>query len=321
MSFFLTTNRSLFTGQVVETEKPLYVTSLVSNIAISSVPFIFVSQSDLPGATPATLDSINTLLNGLITSALENYIDPLIDKDYANVDRDDINYINLVNVLIDATDDHEAIEIIIAGVKAARLVAKTDDQNIELLVKTSELERFIADELYNIRSQTVMCAGGENTGMVSMRKTFFLSPLYRYYNIIYGIPQNGLGYDTKKLGQVLIYLDNNGIHPYKREIKPVTPIAGGEPFAVNGYYPLYTSLDNIPALSGEPILIGVVEYFIGIGVEQFLGDFDEHELFRVDEKYDGLKKDWLNDTSEGEVDCIPATNGSEIDLIYSFGNL
>ena len=318
MSFFLTTNRSLFTGQVVGTDKPLYVTSIISNISISSVPFIFVSQRDLPGATPATLDSINTLLNGLITSALENYIDPLIDKNYSNVDRDDINYINLVNVLMDATDEHEAIDIIIAGVKAARLVAKTDDQNIELLVKTSELERFIAEELYNIRSQTVMCAGGEETGSVSLQKTFFLSPLYKYYNIIYGVPQNGMGYDTKKLGQILIYLDNNGIHPYKREIKP---IADGEPFAVNGYYPLYTSLDNIPSLSGEPISVGGGEYFIGIGVEQFLGDFDEHQLFRVDDKYDGLKKDWLNDTSEGDVDCVSATNDTGLDLTYTFVNL
>jgi len=320
MSLFLTANRSLFTGQVVDSQKPLYVASLVTNISVSNVPLIFVSRADLPQATPATLDSINLLLNGLITSALENYIDPLIDKNYSLIDRDDINYINLVNVLIDATDEHEAIEIIIAGIKAARLVARTDDTNIELLVKTNELEQFIANELYNIRSQTVMCASEEHGGEISMQKTFFLAPLYKYYNIIYGIPQNGQGYDTKKLGQVLIYLENNGIHPYKREVTPINPTPGNEPFVVNGYYPLYSSLDNIPGQSGESIEIGGVEYFMALGVDRFFGNFDEHEIFRIDDTFDGLKKDWLNDTSEGEVDCAPS-NESEVDLTYSFGNL
>ena len=133
-------------------------------------------------------------------------------------------------------------------------------------------------------------------------KHFILHP-YKYYNIIYGVPQNGQGYDTKKLGQVLIYLENNGIHPYKREIQPVLPTPGKEPFAVNGYYPLYSSLDNIPGQNGQSIDIGGVEYFMGNGVEQFFGNFDEHEIFRIDDTFDGLKKDWLNDTSEGEVDC------------------
>ena len=141
----------------------------------------------------------------------------MIDKNYSQIDRDDINYINLVNVLAEASDEHEAIEIIIAGIKAARLVARTDDTNIQLLVKTNELEQFIANELYNIRTQTVMCASKDHGGTLSMRKTFFLSPLYKYYNIIYGVPQNGQGYDTKKLGQVLIYLENKG--RIKQEIK------------------------------------------------------------------------------------------------------
>ena len=116
MSLFLTANRTLL-GQVIDSEKPLYVASLVTNIAVANVPLIFVSQTEFTTSNPATLDSINELLNGLITSALENYIDPLIDKNYSQIDRDDINYINLVNVLADATDEHEVIEIIIAELK------------------------------------------------------------------------------------------------------------------------------------------------------------------------------------------------------------
>lgn len=89
----------------------------------------------------------------------------------------------------------------------------------------------------------------------------------------------GQGYDTKKLGQILIYLDNRGIHPYKREDQPVLPSSGQEPFAVNGYYPLYSSLDKIPGESGKAIEIYGVEYFMALGIERFFGDFDEYQIF------------------------------------------
>lgn len=258
MSLFLCSNRSLFTCQVIASEKPLYVTSLITN---------FASQSQLPNISSSDLGSINELLNGLISSVFENYIDPLINRNWSKIDRDDINFINVINSLTEVVDDNEAIEIIIAGVKAAKISAHSNDRNIELLVKTNELARYIAEELHKKHTSTL----GENSGSITLHKVFRLAPLYIYYHKCYGIPQNGQGYDTKKLGQILIYLENEGIHPYRN----VKSLPKNEPFAINGYYPLYSSLENVPGQNGESIEINNVEYFMELGVERFFGNYEE----------------------------------------------
>jgi hypothetical protein len=324
MAFELSSHRSLFTGQIVDSEKPLYVASLVNNISVSTAPFIFLSQENFKGAVATTLDDIDVLLNGMVTTAMDNFITPLIDKNYSEIDRDDINYINLVNALLDVIDDHEAVEIIVAGVKAARLVAQLNDNNLSLIVQKNDLQTFIDEELYNLQHESVICPSGEQQSNITLTRVFHLAPLYKYYHIIYGVPSGGEGYDTQKLGLVLIYLENNNIHPFKQEPEPEPePEPGKEPFAVNGYYPLYSSLEKIPDSDGILIDIDGVDYYMQNGVKQYFGDFDEHELFRIDDTFDGLKKDWLNDTSEGEVLVVPAITSEfeKLDISYSFGNV
>ena len=103
------------------------------------------------------------------------------------------------------------LQISIEALKGAFNSYDLNARAIELGIQNIYLQEII-DQIHS--EQYVNPAYADITGTFAITKTFELAPLFMYYIKYYGVPQNGVGFDPKKLIIVLNALENSGIDPY-----------------------------------------------------------------------------------------------------------
>jgi hypothetical protein len=146
------------------------------------------------------------------------YTSNLSSKNYVAIPTDFTAYLRLFDVVYRAQSKYAAnpalallFQITTEGLTGAMNAFELNALNVELAVNNSYLQGVIDELLSGINRKKVL---GENTGNISMRQTFELAPLFKYYIKIYGMPAPGAGFDPVKLNLVLTALENSGIAPY-----------------------------------------------------------------------------------------------------------
>jgi hypothetical protein len=146
------------------------------------------------------------------------YTSNLSSKNYVAIPTDFTAYLRLFDVVYRAQSKYAAnpalallFQITTEALTGAMNAFELNALNVELAVNNSYLQGVIDELLSGINRKKVL---GENTGNISMRQTFELAPLFKYYIKIYGMPAPGAGFDPVKLNLVLTALENSGIAPY-----------------------------------------------------------------------------------------------------------
>jgi len=162
------------------------------------------------------LDEVN--YNYLIT--LDNYYAIYADKKkYELMIQDFGFYLNLYeqlnNIYFRTTDYRmtKLMKLILELFTGSYNSSFLKDSEVSLIVDKTNLLKQIQDILSNKNVKNIDTVGG--TGQMSVTKTFKLAPVYNYYITVYGMPQNGVGFDPIKLSYLANILTLNNINPYK----------------------------------------------------------------------------------------------------------
>jgi hypothetical protein len=123
-------------------------------------------------------------------------------------------YTALNNIQVKTTDYRMTmlmkliLELLSAGYNSGQL----SGSNVLLTVDKANLQKQIQDILANKNVKNIDTVGG--AGQMSVTRNFTLAPVYNYYIIVYGIPQNGVGFDPVKVSYLANILTTNNINPY-----------------------------------------------------------------------------------------------------------
>jgi hypothetical protein len=186
---------------------------------------IFLSQSSDSKSVFSPVIGAGDL--SLIDSVNYNYLDTLdrIYATYANnnewayITQDDFIYrvleAELTNILDKATDFRfiKLMKLILELFKGTFLSTYIYGDYLAARIQNSNLRTQINDVLANKNVKNIDTVGG--TGQMSITKTFRLAPVYNYYITVYGMPQNGVGFDSVKISYLAKVLTLNDINPYK----------------------------------------------------------------------------------------------------------
>jgi len=142
----------------------------------------------------------------------------LANKTYENIPIDFTQYLKLRNVANNAVlkyRDNSALSILfqitVDGITGAINTYGLNTQNTETQVQNLYLQNILQEIINGVN---VTKAFHETSGTLSMKQTFQLAPLFRYYISIYGVPEPGVGFDPVKLSLILTAMENSGIDPY-----------------------------------------------------------------------------------------------------------
>jgi hypothetical protein len=127
-----------------------------------------------------------------------------------------ITLYNQINNIQARTTDYRMtmlMKLILELFVSGRDVAVLNGSNIVLKTQKANLQKQILDILSNKNVKNIDTVGG--TGQMNITKNFKLAPIYNYYITVYGMPQNGAGFDKVKLGYLANILTLNKIDPYK----------------------------------------------------------------------------------------------------------
>jgi hypothetical protein len=124
-------------------------------------------------------------------------------------------YAALNNIYVQTTDYRMTMlmKLILSLLTAAYNTGQLNGSNLLLAVDKINLQKQIQDILSNKNVKNIDTVGG--TGQMSVVKSFKLAPVYNYYITVYGMPQNGAGFDPIKLSYLANVLTLNNINPYK----------------------------------------------------------------------------------------------------------
>lgn len=146
------------------------------------------------------------------------YTSQLAAKNYAHIPVDLSKYLQLREIARKAQLKYAGnaalsvlFQITVDGITGTINSYGLNNLNIDIQVQSTYLQGILEEIISGIN---VTKAFDENTGTLSMSKTFELAPLFRYYISLYGLPEIGVGFDPVKLALVLTALQNNGIDPY-----------------------------------------------------------------------------------------------------------
>jgi hypothetical protein len=186
---------------------------------------IFLSQSSDSKSVFSPVIGAGDL--SLIDSVNYNYLDTL-DNTYAiYADNDNWEYITqdpiiyhileaeLTNILDKATDFRfiKLMKLILQLFSGTFLATNLYGSNLAYRIQNANLNTQINDVLANKNVKNIDTVGG--TGQMSITKNFRLAPVYNYYITVYGMPQNGVGFDSVKISYLAKVLTLNNINPYK----------------------------------------------------------------------------------------------------------
>jgi ABC-type multidrug transport system fused ATPase/permease subunit len=147
------------------------------------------------------------------------YTSQLAAKTYTNIPVDLSKYLRLREIARKAHIKYSAnsalavlFQITVDAITGSINAYGLNKLNIEVQVQNNYLQTTIEEVISGVN---VTKAFDENTGTISMTKTFELAPLFRYYISLYGMPEIGVGFDPVKLALVLTALEKSGIDPYQ----------------------------------------------------------------------------------------------------------
>jgi hypothetical protein len=186
---------------------------------------IFLNQSSdaksvfNPVIGAGDLSLLDTINYAYLTNLDILYSTPASEGTYENIPNSFELYINLFtalnNIYVQTTDYRmtKLMKLILELLATSFSSSKLNGSNLLLAVDKSNLQRQIQDILSNKNVKNIDTVGG--TGQMSVTKSFKLAPVYNYYIIVYGMPQNGDGFDPIKLGYLANILEINKINPYR----------------------------------------------------------------------------------------------------------
>jgi len=163
----------------------------------------------------------------LLDTVNYNYLD-LLDNFYATyADNGQMAYITqdltiynllyaeLNNILNQATDYRfiKLMKLILELFHSVFLSTFMYGNTLSLGIQNSNLRTQIQDVLTNKNVKNIDTVGG--TGQMSITKNFKLAPVYNHYITVYGMPENGKGFDPVKIGYLANILKMNNINPYR----------------------------------------------------------------------------------------------------------
>jgi hypothetical protein len=162
------------------------------------------------------LDTTN--FNTLIT--LDNfYATYANDRNYEYINPDYSLFINVyaeLNNIYTQTTDYRMTKLMKLILELANTAYNSrilSGSNLLLTVDKANLQKQIQDVLSNKNMKNIDTVGG--TGQMSITKSFKLAPVYNYYITVYGMPENGKGFDPIKLSYLANVLTLNNIDPYR----------------------------------------------------------------------------------------------------------
>ena len=247
--------RSIFSNSNTDDSKGLYeATKLVATNGGSgnNVPFYFLNFVADDNATttatiiqqPANIDQIDADNNGIITSAVDNYIKHLGSGEYNNIPTSSETYRNTINPLINLIDQgtDPLVQYILDATQAAATVRQMFDDSFRLnselaaeKVKYSELQQGLNVDM------VFACESEENTGGLELHLNVELTPMLLKYIEIYGVPLAGQAVDSVKLTQIKNDMIAQGIDPYGRD----TDSDNSEPDDFNKEGPLIEEIEAL----------------------------------------------------------------------------
>jgi hypothetical protein len=140
------------------------------------------------------------------------------DRTYTDIPVDFSQYLKLRNIAYNAILKYRHIpalsilfQITVDGITGAINIYGLNTLNTETKIQNLYLQGVLQEIINGIN---VTKAFDETSGTLSMKQTFQLAPLFRYYISLYGVPEPGVGFDPVKLALVLTALENSGIDPY-----------------------------------------------------------------------------------------------------------
>jgi hypothetical protein len=124
-------------------------------------------------------------------------------------------YVAISNIIDKATDYRMILIMTLVRelLDAAYYGRKIYGQSLLLTADKANLQKQIQDILSNKNVKNIDACGAR--GQLSVTKSFKLAPVYNYYITVYGIPQQGTGFDPIKVKYLTDLLRENNIDPYK----------------------------------------------------------------------------------------------------------
>ena len=189
--------------------------SIGENItALSDTTTILYPTNSLPLITDSELLSL--------TEIQRDYTTHLANQTYSDISDNYIRYVRLRDIAISTMEKYMNInpalalmfQITVDGITGAINSTGLNNTNTELRVQNIYLQNVLEGMMNEENAKNAL---DDTSGTLSMKKTFQLAPLFRYYISIYGVPAPGVGFDPVKLSNVLTIMENNGIDPYTTE--------------------------------------------------------------------------------------------------------
>ena len=176
-----------------------------------------VGDPFLTGGRGDSISITNFELQSLL-SIQRLYTKPLASKDYETSPVDFTQYLKLREIANNAVTKYKHIyalsvlfQITVDGITGAINAFGLNTLNTETQVQNLYLQATINEIISGVN---VKNAFDDTEGTLSMKQTFQLAPLFRYYISIHGLPNPGVGFDPAKLATILTALENSGIDPY-----------------------------------------------------------------------------------------------------------
>jgi hypothetical protein len=151
-----------------------------------------------------------------LTKLEKKYMKPLASKLYDEINNDLLDYTDLYSYIsnIEVKTQRRNMKLLLkitlsgltGAIHAFHLNKKNVELNLENMILKNKLETVLSDK----NSIPVNEIDG---GRLSLVKTFNLAPLYSYYIILFGIPENG--FESDKLNQIICFMQKYNIDPYQ----------------------------------------------------------------------------------------------------------
>lgn len=148
----------------------------------------------------------------------ETYVNYLVNQEYEKLPNDLESYVEIINTLsnIEVKTKNSNIQLLLKitreGLIGTMNVFGLNINNIELNIKNLLLQNRL-NNILSSKNENNLIVTSESTYQV--KKTFTLLPIYSYYISVFGIPDEGLGFDMTKIQMIKTILETNNINPYK----------------------------------------------------------------------------------------------------------
>ena len=182
---------------------------------------MFSNQSNNYVGAKSIINPVKTIFTRELLASLhgieEKYTANLANKSYSSIPTDYVEYSKLYTQItklqLSVFDSSIAIllkitkEGLMGAMNSIGLSNQVLEANVARIALQNQVNKLESGlNQLNIYSNT--------SGQYQITKTFTLIPLYSYYILLYGLPQQGVGFDPLKVTQLLSVLKANNIDPY-----------------------------------------------------------------------------------------------------------